>query len=161
MYKSLLFTTKKISHDRFKMTKMSITTIIILIIIGVAAGILSGLVGVGGGLIIVPALVYFVAFSQKAAQGTSLGILLLPVGILAVLQYYQKGYVDIKVVLIVSAGFLIGGWLGSKLAVSLPVATIKKIFAIFMLLTALKMLFMDKPVVEKEASKQSLSSDSK
>ncbi len=140
---------------------MSITTIIILIIIGVAAGILSGLVGVGGGLIIVPALVYFVAFSQKAAQGTSLGILLLPVGILAVLQYYQKGYVDIKVVLIVSAGFLIGGWLGSKLAVSLPVATIKKIFAIFMLLTALKMLFMDKPVVEKEASKQSLSSDSK
>jgi len=140
---------------------MSITTIIILIIIGVAAGVLSGLVGVGGGLIIVPALVYFVAFSQKAAQGTSLGILLLPVGILAVLQYYQKGYVDIKVVLIVSAGFLIGGWLGSKLAVSLPVATIKKIFAIFMLLTALKMLFIDKPVVEKEASKQSLSSDSK
>lgn len=143
------------------MTRMSITTIIILIIIGVAAGVLSGLVGVGGGLIIVPALVYFVAFSQKAAQGTSLGILLLPVGILAVLQYYQKGYVDIKVVLIVSAGFLIGGWLGSKLAVSLPVATIKKIFAIFMLLTALKMLFIDKPVVEKEASKQSLSSDSK
>ena len=143
------------------MTRMSITTIVILIIIGVAAGILSGLVGVGGGLIIVPALVYFVAFSQKAAQGTSLGILLLPVGILAVLQYYQKGYVDIKVVLIVSAGFLIGGWLGSKLAVSLPVATIKKIFAIFMLLTALKMLFIDKPVVEKEASRQSLSSDSK
>lgn len=133
---------------------MSITTIIILIIIGVAAGILSGLVGVGGGLIIVPALVYFVAFSQKEAQGTSLGILLLPVGILAVMQYYQKGYVDIKVVLIVSAGFLIGGWLGSKLAVSLPVATIKKIFAIFMLLTALKMLFIDKPTQEKEESRQ-------
>jgi len=134
---------------------MSITTIIILIIIGVAAGILSGLVGVGGGLIIVPALVYFVAFSQKAAQGTSLGILLLPVGILAVMQYCQKGYVDIKVVLIVSAGFLIGGWLGSKLAVSLPVSTIKKIFAIFMLITALKMLFLDKPVVETNSSKDS------
>jgi uncharacterized membrane protein YfcA len=137
------------------MTKMSITIIIILIVIGVAAGILSGLVGVGGGLIIVPALVYFVAFSQKAAQGTSLGILLLPVGILAVMQYYQKGYVDIKVVLIVSAGFLIGGWLGSKLAVSLPVSTIKKIFAIFMLITALKMLFLDKPVVETNSSKDS------
>ncbi len=134
---------------------MSITIIIILIVIGVAAGILSGLVGVGGGLIIVPALVYFVAFSQKAAQGTSLGILLLPVGILAVMQYYQKGYVDIKVVLIVSAGFLIGGWLGSKLAVSLPVSTIKKIFAIFMLITALKMLFLDKPVVETNSSKDS------
>jgi len=109
---------------------MSFTTILILIIIGVAAGVLSGLVGVGGGLIIVPALVYFVAFSQKEAQGTSLGILLLPVGILAVMQYYQKGYVDIKVVLIVSLGFLIGGWLGSKLAVSLPVDLIKKIFAV-------------------------------
>ena len=140
---------------------MSITTISILIIIGVAAGVLSGLVGVGGGLIIVPALVYFVAFSQKAAQGTSLGILLLPVGILAVLQYYQKGYVDIKVVLIVSAGFLIGGWMGSKLAVSLPVATIKKIFAIFMLLTALKMLFLDKQVIEKDATKQSTALDNK
>ena len=133
---------------------MSFTTIIILVVIGVAAGILSGLVGVGGGLIIVPALVYFLAFSQKEAQGTSLGILLLPVGILAVMQYYQKGYIDIKVVLIVSAGFLLGGWFGSKMAVSLPVATIKKFFAIFMLITAVKMLFLDKPPQEKEAAKQ-------
>ena len=140
---------------------MSITTIIVLIIIGVAAGILSGLVGVGGGLIIVPALVYFVSFSQKEAQGTSLGILLLPVGILAVMQYYQKGYVDIKVVLIVSAGFLIGVWLGSKLAISLPVTAIKKIFAIFMLLTAMKMLFIDKTNVEKDSSKQAAISDKK
>ena len=127
------------------MNKMSAITIIILVIIGVAAGILSGLVGVGGGLIIVPALVYFLAFSQKEAQGTSLGILLLPVGILAVMQYYQKGYIDIKVVLIVSAGFLIGGWFGSKMAVALPVGIIKKLFAIFMLITAVKMLFIDKP----------------
>ncbi len=133
---------------------MTTATIIILIIIGLAAGVLSGLVGVGGGLIIVPALVYFVAFSQKAAQGTSLGILLLPVGILAVMQYYQKGFIDVKVVLIVSLGFLIGGWFGSKMAVSLPVATIKKIFAIFMLLTALKMLFLDKPTTEADTQKQ-------
>jgi len=134
---------------------MTITTIITLIVIGVAAGVLSGLVGVGGGLIIVPALIYFVAFSQKAAQGTSLGILLLPVGILAVMQYYQKGFIDVKVVLIVSAGFLIGGWFGSRLAVSLPTATIKKIFAIFMLLTALKMLFLDKTTPETDSQKQS------
>ena len=133
---------------------MTTATIIILIIIGLAAGVLSGLVGVGGGLIIVPALVYFVAFSQKAAQGTSLGILLLPVGILAVMQYYQKGFIDVKVVLTVSLGFLIGGWFGSKMAVSLPVATIKKIFAIFMLLTALKMLFLDKPTTEADTQKQ-------
>ena len=133
---------------------MSITTIVILIIIGLAAGMLSGLVGVGGGLIIVPALVYFLAFSQKEAQGTSLGILLLPVGILAVMQYYQKGYIDIKVVLIVSAGFVIGGWFGSKMAVSLPVVTIKKIFAIFMLITAFKMLVLDKSSQEKEPAKE-------
>ena len=132
---------------------MSITTIIILIIIGIAAGILSGLVGVGGGLIIVPALVFFLAFSQKEAQGTSLGILLLPVGILAVMQYYQKGFIDIKVVLIVSAGFLLGGWAGSKMAVALPVATIKKVFAMFMLITALKMLFLDKPSHDKGVEK--------
>ena len=138
------------------MHKMSVTTIIILVIIGVAAGILSGLVGVGGGLIIVPALVYFVAFSQKEAQGTSLGILLLPVGILAVMQYYQKGYIDIKVVLIVSAGFLIGGWFGSKMAVALPVGIIKKIFAIFMLITAIKMLFIDKPSKADEDKKQTI-----
>ena len=140
---------------------MSTTTVIVLIIIGLAAGALSGLVGVGGGLIIVPALVYFVAFSQKAAQGTSLGILLLPVGILAVLQYYQKGFVDIKVVLIVSTGFLIGGWFGSKLAISLPVGAIKKIFAVFMLLTALKMLVLDKQIAEKDGSSQSHVSNNK
>lgn len=133
---------------------MSFTTILILIIIGLAAGVLSGLVGVGGGLIIVPALVYFLAFSQKEAQGTSLGILLLPVGILAVMQYYHKGYIDLKVVLIVSAGFVIGGWFGSKMAVSLPVATIKKIFAVFMLITAFKMLVLDKPSNGNEDTKQ-------
>jgi len=135
---------------------MSTITILLLIVIGLAAGILSGLVGVGGGLIIVPALVYFLSFSQKSAQGTSLGILLLPVGILAVMQYYQKGYIDIKVVLIVSLGFVFGGFLGSKFAVALPVATIKKAFAIMMLLTALKMLFLDKPSNEKDEKKQEI-----
>jgi len=139
------------------MPRMSAITILLLIVIGLAAGILSGLVGVGGGIIIVPALVYFLSFSQKSAQGTSLGILLLPVGILAVSQYYQKGFIDIKVVLIVSLGFLLGGLLGSKIAVALPVATIKKAFAILLLLTAIKMLFIDKPTSEiKENNKEIL-----
>ena len=139
------------------MPRMSAITILLLIVIGLAAGILSGLVGVGGGIIIVPALVYFLSFSQKSAQGTSLGILLLPVGILAVSQYYQKGFIDIKVVLIVSLGFLLGGLVGSKIAVSLPVATIKKAFAILLLLTAIKMLFIDKPTSEiKENNKEIL-----
>lgn len=123
---------------------MTITTIILLLLIGLAAGMLSGMVGVGGGIIIVPALVYFLAFSQKSAQGTSLGILLLPVGILAVSQYYKQGFIDVKVVLMVSGGFLIGGYFGSKLAVVLPESTLKKIFALMLILTAIKMLFIDK-----------------
>jgi uncharacterized protein len=126
---------------------MSVVTIIILIIIGIAAGMLSGLVGVGGGLIIVPALVYFLAFSQKQAQGTSLAILLLPVGILAVMNYYKDPAInlDIKVIALIIVGFLAGSYFGSKLALVLPDATVKKIFAIFMLLVAIKMLFIDKP----------------
>ena len=74
---------------------MDMQTLIILIIIGIAAGVLGGMVGVGGGIVIVPALIFFLGFSQKMAQGTSLGILLLPVGLLGVIQYYKEGYVDI------------------------------------------------------------------
>ena len=81
---------------------MSIETVLLLIIVGLAAGVLSGMVGVGGGIIVVPALVIFLGFSQHQAQGTSLGLLLLPVGILAVMNYYNKGYIDIKVVAIMS-----------------------------------------------------------
>ena len=87
---------------------MDIQTVLILILVGIAAGMLSGLVGVGGGIIIVPALIFFLGFSQKMAQGTSLGILLLPVGILGVIQYYKQGYIDWKVVLVISAAFLFG-----------------------------------------------------
>jgi len=126
--------------------KLNMQTILILLLIGAMAGILSGLVGVGGGLIIVPALVYAIGFSQHQAQGTSLGLLLLPAGILAVIQYYKQGDVDIKVVAILAAGFVVGGYYGSKLALSLPQSTVKKVFAIFMLLVAVKMLFFDKKI---------------
>ncbi len=128
---------------------MSTQTILLIILIGFAAGILSGLVGVGGGLIIVPALVFFLGYSQHIAQGTSLGVLLLPAGILAVIQYYNHGDVDIKAVIILAVGFLAGGYFGSKLALSLPQETVKRIFAIFMLLVAIKMLFFDKKIAEK------------
>jgi uncharacterized membrane protein YfcA len=124
--------------------KMDIQTLIILIIIGIAAGILGGMVGVGGGIVIVPALVFFLGFSQKMAQGTSLGILLLPVGLFGVMQYYKEGYVDMKVVLIISAGFLLGSLFGSKLALSLPQDAIKKIFAVLLIIVAIKMLFFEK-----------------
>ena len=130
---------------------MAIQTILILIVVGICAGMLSGLVGIGGGIIIVPALVYFLAFSQKMAQGTSLGILLLPIGLLAVAQYYKQGYIDLRVVLIISLAFFFGSYFGSKIALTLPQETVKKIFAVFMLLLALKMLFIDKPIKETSA----------
>lgn len=103
---------------------MDLQTLIILIMIGIIAGMLGGMVGVGGGIVIVPALVFFLGFSQKMAQGTSLGILLLPVGLLGVLQFYKEGYVDLRVVLIISAGFFAGSYFGSKLALSLSQETV-------------------------------------
>lgn len=127
--------------------KMTTELVLILLAIGMAAGMLSGLVGVGGGIIVVPALVFFLGFSQHEAQGTSLGLLLLPVGILAVINYYNKGFIDIKVVIIMSIAFVIGSWFGSKLALSLPQDTVKKVFAVFLLYTAIKMLTWDTIVI--------------
>lgn len=123
---------------------MTFTTIVILIIIGLLAGMLSGLVGVGGGIIIVPGLVYFLAYSQKHAQGTSLGVLMLPVVAIAAFYYYKSGNMNVKAVPIIAIGFIVGGFLGSKLALSLPDAIIKKIFAVVLILIALKMIFLDK-----------------
>ncbi len=123
---------------------MSAHTLLVLIIVGLAAGTLSGLVGIGGGIIIVPALVLFLGFTQKEAQGTTLGILLLPIGILAVIQYYKEGYVNISYVLTVALAFLIGSYFGSKLAISLSDEKVKRIFAITLMLIAIKMLFFDK-----------------
>lgn len=119
----------------------------IILVIGLCAGILSGLVGVGGGLIIVPALIFFLGFNQHQAQGTSLGLLLLPVGFLAVMNYYNKGNVDVKVVAIMSIAFIAGGWLGSKLALRLPEDTVKKVFAVFLFYSAFKLLGWDKAII--------------
>ena len=123
---------------------MSVQTIALLLLVGLLAGMLSGLVGLGGGVIIVPALVFVLGFSQHQATGTSLGILLLPAGIFAVMNFYKRGYVDVKVVLLIFAGFLLGGYLGSRISVNMPEATLKKIFAIALLLIAGKVLFFDK-----------------
>lgn len=122
---------------------MDVTTIVFLLLLGLAAGMLSGLVGIGGGIILVPGLIYFLGFSQKMAQGTSLGILLLPVGILAVWQFHKAGYVDVKAVGLVALAFVIGGYFGSKITLALPQETVKKIFAILLLVISIKMLFFD------------------
>ncbi len=126
-----------------KKANMDVQIIAILLLVGIAAGMLGGMVGVGGGIIIVPALVFFLGFSQKMAQGTSLGILLLPVGIFGVVQYYKLGYVDIKVTVIISLGFLIGSFFGSRIALALPQETVKKVFAVLMIVVAVKMLFFE------------------
>ncbi len=141
-----------------KKQQMDTQIILIIIMTGIAAGILSGMVGVGGGIIIVPALIYFIGFSQKTAQGTSLALIMLPVGILGVLQYYKQEHVDFKVVGILAIGFLIGSFFGSKLALSMSQESLKKIFALLMIVIAIKMLFFNKPknteqqVVAKENS---------
>jgi uncharacterized protein len=116
---------------------------IILLIIGLAAGLLSGMVGIGGGIVVIPMLIGFLGFTQKEAQGTSLGFLLLPIGILAVMNYYKAGYINIKAIAIMTITFVIGSYFSSKVAVNLPDQLIKKIFAVFLLFVAIK-LFMDK-----------------
>jgi uncharacterized membrane protein YfcA len=98
--------------------------------------------------VIVPCLIYFLGFSQHEAQGTSLGLLLLPIGIFAVMNYYNKGYIDVKVVGVMAIGFLLGGFVGSKMALSLSQDTLKKIFAIILFYTAFKMLGWDSAVVK-------------
>lgn len=122
---------------------MTLHLVLILSLIGLLAGMLAGLIGVGGGIIIVPALVFFLGFTQKEAQGTSLGLLLLPIGILAVMNYYNEKLIDVKVVGIMAIGFILGGFLGSKLALAISEAALRKIFAIVLFYTGLKMLGVD------------------
>jgi uncharacterized protein len=108
---------------------------------GILAGILAGLVGVGGGVVIVPALVYFLGFNQKMAQGTSLAVLLPPTGALAFLQYYRTGNVDLRVAALIVLGLLLGGWVGGGWAQHLSNAALRKGFAVFLMLTAINMWF--------------------
>lgn len=136
---------------------MDTQMILILLLVGLAAGMLSGMVGVGGGIVIVPCLVYFLGFSQKMAQGSSMGLLLLPVGILGALQFYKSGFIDFRVVLIIASAFIAGSYFGSKWALSMPQESVKKIFAVVMLIIAIKMLFIDKK--QPEVLPPALSSD--
>ena len=127
-----------------KSKNYSMAEIIALILIGIAGGFLSGMFGVGGGVIIVPALVFFIGMSQHQAQGTSLGLMLFPIGILAAYNYYKTGQMDIKAGLIVAATFVIGGYFGSKISLSLDQALIKKLFGIMMLIVSIKLIFFSK-----------------
>ncbi|MFM9911505.1 MAG: TSUP family transporter [Chitinophagaceae bacterium] len=131
-----------------KSTTMQTQELILIIVIGLAAGILSGLVGVGGGIIMVPALVLFLHYNQHQAQGTSLAVLCLPVVILGFLKYYQECEkmgtpINLKVVGLLAIGFVVGAFVGGSLAIKIDKETLKKIFAIILLYTAIKMLNWD------------------
>jgi|TARA_B110000977_G_scaffold163099_1_gene208884 uncharacterized membrane protein YfcA len=119
---------------------MSVSTFIILIIIGLLAGILSGLVGVGGGILMIPLLIIFLGLSQHQAQGTALFAMLPPIGILAAINYYKEGFVKWEYAIVIAFTFVIGGYLGSKLSLSLPPQMVRRIFGVIMLLGAIKLI---------------------
>jgi len=120
---------------------MSLQIVLILLAVGLAAGFLSGMVGIGGGIIIVPVLVYFLGFTQHQAQGTTLFMFLLPIGILGVMNYHKQGYVDYKTALIICTTFVFGSYFGSKLSISLDQKMVKQIFGAIIILLGAKMLF--------------------
>ena len=119
---------------------MTINEVIILIMIGLTAGIVSGLLGVGGAIIIVPALVFFFGLTQHQAQGTSLSVLIFPVGFLAFWNYYKQGYVNFKIALIIILAFFIGGYLGSSLAIRVPERPLKIVFGALIILLGFIMI---------------------
>jgi hypothetical protein len=120
---------------------MSISDIIILIIIGLFTGFASGSLGLGGGIVMVPALVFIMGLTQHQAQGTSLAVISLPVAFIGAYNYYKSGYVNIKYVIIIALAFVIGGYLGSLMSVNMPEKILKKVFGFFIFLLSLKMIF--------------------
>ena len=117
---------------------MQTQNFIALALIGIAGGLLSGLLGLGGAIIIIPALVMLMGFSQEMAQGTTLMMMVFPVGAMAAFQYYQKGFVDIKAALIMAVFFFISGYFGAKFATQIPQEILKKSFAIMLVAIAIK-----------------------
>lgn len=121
--------------------KMSAYTIVFLLIIGLCAGLLSGFVGIGGGMIIVPGLIFMVGASQLQAQGTSLAVIMMPVGVLGVINYYKAGHINFTHALIIAAAFIIGSYFGSKYALKVPEHKIKFTFGLFLLYISGKMIY--------------------
>src|SRR5438045_2672415 len=116
-------------------------SIVLYLLFGVAVGILSGMIGIGGGIIIVPSLVYFAHMSQHKAQGTSLAALLLPIGILAAYEYYKAGNMDIKAGLLIALGFAVGGYFCGLWAQQIPEVMLRKVVVVVMLLVYIYILF--------------------
>lgn len=117
------------------------TNLMLFILLGLLAGVLSGLIGIGGGIIIVPALVFIFGLSQHEAQGTTLALLIPPIGILAAWTYYRQGYVNLQIAGLVCLGFIVGSYFGARIATDISNAVLEKVFGVALLLIAVKMLF--------------------
>lgn len=116
-------------------------SVLVCLIVGVIAGIVSGITGIGGGIIILPALIFLFGFSQHQAQGTTLALLVPPIDILAAWTYYKQGYVDIKVAALLCVGFVLGGWFGAKIGTVLSNVILARIFGVLLLVSALRVMF--------------------
>ncbi|MBN1647698.1 MAG: sulfite exporter TauE/SafE family protein [Spirochaetales bacterium] len=114
------------------------------LLLGLIAGVISGIVGIGGGIIIVPALIFLFGFSQHQAQGTTLALMVPPIGFLAAYTYFKNGYVNIKISIIICIGFFIGGLIGSRLAIHIPNQILQKIFGAVMLAIGVYMIIPKK-----------------
>ncbi|MCX7728585.1 MAG: sulfite exporter TauE/SafE family protein [Bacteroidia bacterium] len=119
---------------------LDVYSVLLLLIIGALAGTVSAFLGIGGGLVIIPLLVSLLNYSQKSAQGTSLALMLPPIGILAVMNYYKNGNVNITHAIIMSVGFIIASYFASLIAIKIDDHLLKKIFAVFLILYAIKLL---------------------
>jgi uncharacterized membrane protein YfcA len=128
----------QLDQQRKGLTMLEITQFILL---GLVAGTLAGILGIGGAIFVVPALVFLFGWSQHMAQGTTLAMLVPPIGILAALRYYQAGHVDLRVAGLLCIGFFIGGFFGAQIANALSAETLRKVFGIALILVAIRMIF--------------------
>ncbi len=115
-------------------------TIVWYILLGLVAGMLSGVVGIGGGIIIVPALIFLFGLTQQQAQGTTLALLVPPIGFLAAYTYYKHGYVDLKIASMICIGFLLGSLPGAKFAAELNSELLRRVFGVVLLVLSVKMI---------------------
>lgn len=121
------------------------TSVLLLVLIGLVAGSLGGMIGLGGGIILIPALILIMKLDQQTAQGTSIAVMLPPIGLFAVYNYYKAGYVNTKYAMIIAAAFMVGGYFGSLLALKLSPEIMRKVFSVVLVVIAIKMFFSGKP----------------
>jgi uncharacterized protein len=115
--------------------------VLLCLLLGLVAGTFSGLIGIGGAIIIIPSLVFLFGLSQHTAQGTTLALMVPPIGLLAAWAYYERGFVDLKIAALVCVGFFVGGLIGAKFAAGVPDEILRKIFGVVLLVASLRMIF--------------------